>query len=215
VETLTLIFEDSSHQIINNLKDWHTIYDRVILRLLKPAEKSSDCETENEVEGINFDFDLSQLKVNQHYLNPLEHENQLEHTTRCIDEFSKEYKIHEKISLLKKIRTTFMKELTDNSNRIATEKGLKHLSQLEKDDILDCMIYCIIKGQIQNIGLSLQALMLLLGKNSDLLSRKGVDSYRADLQGAIQYLCNEQMSSPLIKLPKNLMSTQVTSYHCM
>lgn len=74
------------------------------------------------------------------------------------------------------------------------------------------MIYCIIRGEIKEVGVSLKALMLLIGKNSDLLSKKGVDSYRADLQGAIQYLCHRQLSSPLIKLPRNLMSTQVTSF---
>ncbi len=62
------------------------------------------------------------------------------------------------------------------------------MSQLEKDDILDCMIYCIVMGQAKNIELSLKSLTLLVG-NSDLLSRKGVDSYRADLEGAVQYLC--------------------------
>ena len=67
-------------------------------------------------------------------------------------------------------------------------------------------------GQVKNIALSLKALSLLVG-NSELLSKKGVDSYRADLQGAIQYLCSEQLSSPLIKWPKNhnSLSTQLTS----
>lgn len=73
------------------------------------------------------------------------------------------------------------------------------------------MIYCIIKGQIIDIATSLKALMLLVGKDSEFLAKKGVDSYRADLQGAIQYLCHDQMSSSL-KIPRNLLSTQVTSY---
>ena len=88
---------------------------------------------------------------------------------------------------------------------------MSNSSQFEKDDILDCMIYCIIKGQIGGIGKSLKALMGLLGKNNELLSKRGVDSYRADLQGAIQYLCEEQLTSSLIKLPKGLMSTRFTS----
>ena len=50
------------------------------------------------------------------------------------------------------------------------------------------MIYCIIKGGITNIGSSLKATMMLIGHNSNLLSRKGVDSYRADLQSSVQYL---------------------------
>jgi hypothetical protein len=89
---------------------------------------------------------------------------------------------------------------------------LGRVGQFEKDDILDCMIYCIVRGQLQEVRLSLQALQLLVGKNSDLLSKKGVDSYRADLQGAVQYLCEDQLTSPLIKLPKNLLSTRLTSF---
>lgn len=73
------------------------------------------------------------------------------------------------------------------------------------------MIYCIVKGQIAEIGLSLNALGLLIGKDSDLLWKKGVDSYRADLLGAVQYLCEDQLTSPLIKMPKNLLSTRITS----
>ena len=50
------------------------------------------------------------------------------------------------------------------------------------------MIYCIIKGGIINLGSSLKATMMLIGPNSNLLSRKGVDSYRADLQSSVEYL---------------------------
>lgn len=46
------------------------------------------------------------------------------------------------------------------------------------------MIYCIVKGKIYKIGRSIKALIMLLGKDNDLLAKKGVDSYRADLQGA-------------------------------
>ena len=53
------------------------------------------------------------------------------------------------------------------------------------------MIYCIVKGKVYNIGRSIKALILLLGKDNDLLAKKGVDSYRADLQGAAQYIEEE------------------------
>ena len=43
------------------------------------------------------------------------------------------------------------------------------------------MIYCIISGQITEIQTSLQSITELLGTNTELFSRKGVDSYRADL----------------------------------
>lgn len=75
------------------------------------------------------------------------------------------------------------------------------------------MIYCIIRGQSRKIGNSLQALQLLLGRESGLLAKRGVDSYRADLVGAVEYLKHDQ-TSPLIKMPnklsKQLMSTHLT-----
>lgn len=64
------------------------------------------------------------------------------------------------------------------------------------------MIYCIIKGQSRGIGNSLQALQLLLGRDGGLLAKRGVDSYRADLVGAVEYLRRDQTSS-LIKLPNS------------
>ena len=66
------------------------------------------------------------------------------------------------------------------------------------------MIYCIIKGQITNLPRSLEALMLLLGRNSDLLSKKGVDSFRADLESAVMYLAEaeNQLCSSLVLMPK-------------
>jgi len=52
---------------------------------------------------------------------------------------------------------------------------------LEKDDIIGCMIYCIVTAKIKSIQPCLQAITELLGPNNELLSRKGVDSYRVDL----------------------------------
>jgi hypothetical protein len=83
------------------------------------------------------------------------------------------------------------------------------VGQFEKDDIIDCMIYCIVRGQLRGIGHSLQAMQVLVGKDSGLLSKRGVDSYRADLAGAVEYLRHDQ-TSPLIKIPKKLMSTRLT-----
>jgi hypothetical protein len=47
------------------------------------------------------------------------------------------------------------------------------------------MIYCIIKGGIIGIGSSLKAMMMLIGPNSHLLSRKGVESWNIN-----KYLTN-------------------------
>lgn len=48
----------------------------------------------------------------------------------------------------------------------------------------------------------MQALQLLLGRDGGLLAKRGVDSYRADLVGAVEYLRRDQTSS-LIKLPNS------------
>ena len=53
------------------------------------------------------------------------------------------------------------------------------------------MIYCIVKGKISLLKESLQALTGLLKADNTLLSRKGVDSFRADLESAIQYLVEQ------------------------
>jgi hypothetical protein len=63
------------------------------------------------------------------------------------------------------------------------------------------MIYCIINGQIHDVQCSIQAVNELLGPNNELLSRKGVDSYRADLESAMQYLC-EQSEPFLVTMPR-------------
>jgi hypothetical protein len=63
------------------------------------------------------------------------------------------------------------------------------------------MIYCNVVGGIQNLQSSLQTLSMLLGRNSELLSKKGVDSYRADLESAMQYLC-ETYEPALITVPR-------------
>jgi hypothetical protein len=57
------------------------------------------------------------------------------------------------------------------------------------------MIYCIVRGAISGLEGSLRSMAVLLGKDSELLSKKGVDSYRADLQGAVQYLAEERSMS--------------------
>jgi len=99
------------------------------------------------------------------------------------------------VGLLKRIRSTFLGEITETSKRIQAELGISYVSHFEKDDIIDCMIYCIVRGGITGLAGSLKALNLLLGRESEFLSKKGVDSYRADLQGAVQYLAEELSAS--------------------
>ncbi len=77
-----------------------------------------------------------------------------------------EHRIHEKAGLLKQIRSAFLAEITESNRRIQAELGLSVSSHFEKDDIIDCMIYCIVKGRIVGLSCSLRALTLLLGKDS-------------------------------------------------
>ena len=79
--------------------------------------------------------------------------------------------------------------------------GTETCSTLEKDDVIGCMIYCIVEGRIEGVQCAVQGLIELLGSHNELLSRRGVDSYRADLESAVQYLC-EQTEQELITVPE-------------
>lgn len=65
VETLTLLYEDSAHQIINNFKDWKEIYENKLLSLIEKESK----EEEKGLGLLGLDFDLKHLRVNEHYLD--------------------------------------------------------------------------------------------------------------------------------------------------
>lgn len=79
------------------------------------------------------------------------------------------------------MRSTFIQEIDQNRVNIMKYKKREKMSPLEKDDVIGCMIYCIVTGKIKEIQHSIEAIGELLGANNELLSRKGVDSYRADL----------------------------------
>jgi hypothetical protein len=79
------------------------------------------------------------------------------------------------------MRSSFIREIEESRANISKYRRTNKYSTLEKDDIIGCMIYCIISGQITEILTSLVAISELLGPNNELFSRKGVDSYRADL----------------------------------
>jgi hypothetical protein len=46
------------------------------------------------------------------------------------------------------MRKYFLKEIEANSNKICESQNIVNRSILEKDDVIDCMIYCIVKGKI-------------------------------------------------------------------
>lgn len=209
LDTLALLFDDTAHQVIGALSDWKELYHAVLLPLLGGDCKATCPEDEPECKASQFHYDLGKLRVNRHYLDLTRAENQLPATTRLIAELASEHRIHEKVALLKRIRTAFLGEITESNRRIQVELGLTVSPQFEKDDIIDCMIYCIVKGGITGLACSLRAMALLLGKDSELLSKRGVDSYRADLQGAVQYLSEEHSMSTV----ENTQATVLAS-HC-
>jgi hypothetical protein len=155
-------------------------------------------------EGVepNLELDIKTLFINPRYLDPAKLDNQLPETTRLITLFASEPKIHTQMQLLRDIRAAFLKEIEESRERLARNPLREGGAVLEKDDIIGCMIYCVVRGQISELHLNVKILGLLLGKESELLAKKGVDSFRADLESAVQYLCEEQMNSPLISLPE-------------
>jgi hypothetical protein len=95
----------------------------VLLPLLHSPHKAS-CPEDTDPLGKWSHFDLAKLKVNQHYLNPALEDNQLPLTTSLISQLAAEHRIHEKVALLKKIRSTFLAEITESSRRIQAELGV-------------------------------------------------------------------------------------------
>jgi hypothetical protein len=71
---------------------------------------------------------------------------------------------------------------------LAQKRNSLDIKQLEKDDIIGCMIYCIVKARITSLDDSLNIMNILIGKNSKLLSSKRADVSMADLQSAMQYI---------------------------
>lgn len=149
-------------------------------------------------EEVNFDFDLKTLQINAKYINLEDPDNLLPHTTSAISRFADMTSLKSKIEALREMRKHFIAEITESRCRIAEKEAEDCPFTLEKDDIIDCMIYCVIKGQVTNLARSLEALMALLGRDSDLLGRKGVDSYRTDLESAVMYLSEDPLCSSLV-----------------
>lgn len=193
VNTFAYLYEDSSHQVLQSLREWPEIHGK-LLQLMR-GKKGEGVEP-------NLELDINTLFINPRYLDPHEADNQLPDTTRLIALFASEPKIHSQIQLLREIRTAFLREIEESRERLAKRRLREGGAVLEKDDIIGCMIYCVVRGQVGELHLGVKVLGLLLGKESELLAKKGVDSFRADLESAVQYLCEEQMNSPLISLPE-------------
>jgi RNA binding exosome subunit len=62
VSTFNFILDESSHEIINNLKDWRDLYNHIYLRLFKLKGY--------EDKVLNYEnYDLISLQINNDYLN--------------------------------------------------------------------------------------------------------------------------------------------------
>lgn len=74
-------------------------------------------------------------------------------------------------------------------------KDNKHLT-VEKEDVLSCIIYTLVKHKLDEIGNLLQYLSLLLGKDIDEVLRwSKVDCFRTDLEAAYWFV-----TQPVVKV---------------
>lgn len=68
---------------------------------------------------------------------------------------------------------------------------LKEIKVLDKDDFVDCLIYCIVRGDIslEKLGLSIKYLYYVLGTDvHNILSKFRCDPYLADLEAVFDFL---------------------------
>ena len=93
-------------------------------------------------------FDVVELSLNQMYIKVKQEECQLPETVKAMIQFSEEHTLACKIMRLKEIRQKFLKQLEESRQRIAKKQGHKEYTVLEKDDIIGCIIYCIVKGKV-------------------------------------------------------------------
>ena len=71
---------------------------------------------------------------------------------------------------------------------------LKELKVLDKDDVVDCLIYCIVKGDVclEKLGLSIKFFYYVLGTDTNIiLSKFRCDSYLADLEAVYDFLVQD------------------------
>ena len=135
------------HHIITSCKEWPQVYTNILLPLFNTKKNIHD--------ECNFDFDLKTLQINPQYINLDDRENILPVTTHYISEFAEATSLEDKITALKKMRKHFIAEITESRSKIAGKQPQDCPFTLEKDDIIDCMIYCVIKGQISSLTRSL------------------------------------------------------------
>lgn len=67
---------------------------------------------------------------------------------------------------------------------------------VEKEDLLGCIIYTLVRYKLDGIGVVLEYLLFLLGKDIDkVLGWKRVDCFKTDLEAAYWYA-----SQPVIEI---------------
>ena len=116
-------------------------------------------------------------------------------TTDSIEKFILEFKLLDKMKLLIEIRSNMEIEIRKRQENMIKTGELKTITVLDKDDFVDCLIYCVVKGDIclQDLGVSLKYFIYIVGADCEnILSKFRCDPYFADLEGVFDYLVEKR-----------------------
>lgn len=190
VNPFDLISQETSHYIITSQKNWPLIHQSVLRKAVLGKGKL-DLE-------ISCVLPLSSIDIKKMWVDLSAEANQLPRTTSALMDFAEESRVERKIELLRSVRECLIVELEANMLRELEKKEVTKYPILEKDDIISSLVYCIVKGKIRDIYFALHSLTLLLGRGKEgvLLPKKGVDSYRADIECAVEFLLNFDSQPP-------------------
>lgn len=95
------------------------------------------------------------------------------------------------MNLLIKIRESMESEIKKRQEKLIFEGQINGIKILDKDDFVDCLVYCVIRGNISlmKLGLSIKYFYYVLGPDaSNLLSKFRCDPYLADLEAVFDFL---------------------------
>lgn len=94
---------------------------------------------------------------------------------------------------LQEFRSSLLKEMEESIEM--QRQDSKHLT-VEKEDVLCCIIYTLVKHKLDGVGNLLEYLAFLLGKEIDEVLRwSKVDCFRTDLEAAYWFV-----TQPVVKL---------------
>ena len=78
--------------------------------------------------------------------------------------------------------------------KLVRENSLnKKYEVLEKDDYISALIYCVVKGRLEDLRSSMVYMQTLLGENLQMLSKLQLNSFAIDLIAAVDFLCETRV----------------------